>query len=284
MVYIDTSPRECGDAIDGGYYFGSSMSGFGTIKPIHWVLGDFCDDIIDASLIPGPGQYKTHIPLSAVTGGMRQWESARVMREMYKPEVFQRPLYEALRSNFGTFGLFDHIGASHYTPYSFAKELNERGPNRRTSPAFAREVAELTGGRPFPIWFTAKLPAFHDTEQRDIVEELLKDWLTEPTDGYSWEPTWKRENFGPRVRHNNGSDHYGRHLIAALHAAERGNSAARSDTLLVQLRRICDKMQWVEQAFCGSVITMTHKYHGSDNTYLSSDDRRSGIVSSYGKK
>lgn len=281
MVYIDTSPRGCGDPVDGGYYFGASISGFGTLQTIHWVLGDFCDDIIDASIIPGPGQYQAHIPLSAVTGGMRQWETPRVMREMYSPEVFKKPLYEALGKNFGSFGLFDHVGAAHYTPHSFAEELRERGPNRRTSPKLAQEVASLTNGSPFPIWFTAKLPVFQDIGQRDIVEEILKDWLVEPTDGYSWEPTWKRENFGPRIQHNNGSNHYGRHLIAALHAAERDNRNAEPDQLLVQLSRICGKAQWVEQTFCGSIITMTHKYHGSDSTYLSGSDRRSGIVSSY---
>lgn len=267
-----------------GFYFGASMGAGGLLKAAWFPLGDFCTDYIDCGEIPAVGQFVSHWPLSAVTHGARPYSTPMEIAKTYPASVTRGQAYRRLNEEFGALGLFDHVGAIHYkTPQIFINELVERGPNRRTSPQIARQVAEISVrivrgqviSMPFPIVFTAKLPVF-TIKTREVVQRILHDLGWRDLSDYTWEPTYFN-GLSPSVDEYNGGDHYGVALIEAMHEMLLGNQQTRRLRPLVALGKILDKCYHVEQPFAGSTICNIHKFNG----VLTDGDKRSGIVSSY---
>lgn len=283
QIQVNNAPRECGTMKKGGFYFGSSMSAGGTLRVAWFPFGDFSEVYIDCGEIAAVGQYVGHWPLSAVTHGARPYNTEAEVIRMYQQGTTRRPGYAELRSEFGTLALFDHVGEKYYTPHSFVEEMKVRGPNRRTSPQTAREVAQLAAREvngiaytlPFPILFTAKLPVF-TRKQRTAVERLLQDWGGREWEGFTWEPTYLN-GLSPSIDGYSGSDHFGTVLIHAMHQAKMGNEVTRNQAPLKALAAITSKCYHVEQPFAGSMVCNIHRFDGT----LTDNDRRSGIVSSY---
>jgi hypothetical protein len=145
----------------------------------------------------------------------------------------------------GTFGLIDHVGSNHYTPFSFATELQQMGPSRRLTPALAQYLAPKT---PFPIFFThSDMPFFADMT---ALEEVWPSFCTED-DGYVIPcvqnyigPTWMRWHWTPVLMQGSAYD-------------DRGDSH-----YMTRVLRICDeeaekavRLERYESVFCGSWIT-----------------------------
>lgn len=287
-ISVDNSPRECGTMVDDGYYFGASVSAFGTLRAAWYPFGDFVSRFIDCDNIPSIGQFIGHFPLSAAVWSAQPFMVNDDLKRMYPEEVMARPRFKGIRQAFGTsICLFDHVGANNYTPYSFLQEMLERGPNRHTAPMTAHEIAKYTvvedrmGNRwpiPFPIVFTQRLPVFRSERVRDAIGGLLLEWGNIEDRELTWEPTIEN-GLSPRIDEYDGSDHFGTLLIHAMHIAKRGNVAQKNDETLKRIMEVVDNGLFVEQPFCGSTITNIHKFNGT----LSDDDRRSGIVSSFAR-
>ena len=287
-IAVNNSPRECGTMVDGGYYFGASVSPFGTLRVAWYPFGDFVSRFIDCDMIPSVGQFIGHFPLSAAVWSAQPYATNAQLKAMYPESVLNRPRFKNIFRAFGTgICLFDHVRANNYTPYSFLQEMLERGPNRHTAPVTAHEIARHTvredelGNRwptPFPIIFTQPLPVFRSERVRNAVGDLLLKWANIEDRVLTWEPTIEN-GLSPRIDEYDGSDHFGTLLIHAMHIAKRGNAAQRKDEALMRIMGIVDNGMFVEQPFCGSLITNIHKFNGT----LSDDDRRSGIVSSFAR-
>ena len=83
-------------------------------------------------------------------------------------------------------GLVDHVGANHYSAYSFRQEMREKGLSRRLPKSFALELARwIAEYGACPVFFThSRIPVIGDNmaECEDILAECM---------GYNPEKVWR---------------------------------------------------------------------------------------------
>lgn len=189
--------RGCGKLVAGGTYLrGAPMSRKGTYCPLVWVLGTH---VLNGSpnmlkTVPPRGQYLFDPELSFERGLVLMSDEAAVIRRDLGFKDSTQPQIAAL----GKVGILDHVGSSHYTPWSFATELSKYGPSRKVDPDFAALIAPYL---PLKIFFThSDLPFFTSPSHR---ESFLRQIMEAPEASirrWSYGPTWEDPTWSWRVK------------------------------------------------------------------------------------
>lgn len=203
FLELNAAPRGCGRLRKNKHYMGSQLATHGTIEPLVWWLGE-----------PWPGgrMIRCNVPArtpieinpwaTAMSGEL--WRKEWSYTGKARPTHFQSP-----------FGLADHVGRTHYTPFEFATEVLERGPSRLIT---GLNAARWAGSAPFPILFThSEIPVFRDQAHA----EALLVWFSEEQgraapEKLDWTPNWEQPEFGPAVQHILPHSHPMIDLLAAV--------------------------------------------------------------------
>ncbi len=154
LASVADTRRGCGNLVKGGLYARGTFGKNGTLEAWTWCLGE--------GVIGG-----RNLNLSAPA---RQMGLIRLPETLFNRYVSSEPLpfTTDVLGRLPAFALLDHIGASFYTPWSFASEVKRLGPSRRVPEAMAATIARHL---PMPILFTHSWMPVVDSGYQD---ELMK--------------------------------------------------------------------------------------------------------------
>lgn len=152
MNTVSNAARGCGTLVKGGTYAQGRHGKGGTLEDWTWCLGE--------GVIGG-----RNLNLSAPA---RQMGLIRLPETLFNRYVSSEPLpfTTDVLGRLPEFALLDHIGASFYTPWSFANEVKRLGPSRRVPEAMAATIARHL---PIPILFTHSWMPVVDGRHQDAL-------------------------------------------------------------------------------------------------------------------
>jgi hypothetical protein len=220
--YFGNPKRGCGTKKKDAFYLeGGELSRQGELWAGTWFLGSGLFDDLDTArgcniTIPPRQMGVYNLPATIANGQLEIATGKFVPVDQENVNVYNR-----LRGQkrLKRIGIFDHVGTSHYSPWSFADEIMQLGPSRRVTPEFALFVAALIRRiGPVPVLFThSKMPVFEASEDRDAaIRSLGID-----TEILHLDPTWMRVKFGMYSDMYNGHRSY---LIPVLKELALGTS------------------------------------------------------------
>lgn len=275
-IYIDNTPRECGQLVPGGYYLSSAdmFSADGALNIVAYPFGDGLDDVLLCGSMPSRGMVEVNPAasfsrLSLIAAG-----------DPFEPAEYEADMYGRLTNAVTRHGLFDHVGDNNYTPSLFIKELIERGPNRHVTPEFARRIALLL---PLPVFFTTKLPVFRSSSELTAVMDIAESLI----DGFHSQArylgaNWGRESWGMYASENQdpGRDHFMLAVLGLMHKVHKRNwHLVQHDPYWKDVRAFMDSLTYEEQPFVASWMLRAIKIveQGEEATYTAADEK-DGII------
>lgn len=273
-VYIDPSPRGCGDLVEGGYYLSAAdmFSPGGNLWIATYPLGDGLDDTLLCGSMPPRSMLEVN-PAATFT-----------RLALIRPEDPVRftgsedALYERLKSAVTTHGVFDHVGGNNYTASAFIRELIERGPNRHVPADFARRMAQLV---PLPVFFTTRLPVFRSGSEIRAVMDIAESTIDQyDRNTKHFGANWLRPNWGMYAASNQdpGRDHFMLAVIGLMHKVHPRNfGLVKHDPYWQEVRQFMDSLSYEEQPFVASWFLRAIKIMGEGVSYTDAD-QQAGIV------
>lgn len=249
-VIVSNPERGCGTKKEGGCYAESGDgSPFGVLLN-NWCLGSHIEGAENFYIEVPPRGVHVFNPAASLTYG-------ELINDRNATALI------SLREKVGTIGLLDHVGATNYTPRTFAAEVFEHGISRRIPPPVAREIARFC---PIPIFFVAKLPIFPD----DI--QAIAAWASLPHEGeetpnFNTTPSWRDPRWSLRRKRDDldpyrGHDHYMAELIQASKVEDGSLDELPTQQMVF---------------FAGWITRVTYILH-ADETNLPDELKDSGVV------
>jgi len=182
MRTVSNESRGCGKLKRGGCYLQGRQGPGGNLKSWSWVLGE--------PWFGGINLYTDNPSRSVVVfNGAASLVGDEIVLPLYPLDDFRERKHLA---HVPVRCLLDHVGAAHYTPWSFAQETIGRGPSRKVTHDFAAMIAGI--GVPIPIFFTHKIPVCESEEQAmEFASALL---VKRVEDLHVPSPTWHHPGWG----------------------------------------------------------------------------------------
>ena len=249
--------RGCGTMKEDSYYLKGFMDsdGHGQLWPWTWVLGDGYDEVI---LIEFPARQVTVINPAAImttkeliTAAPRYRPSSDTLKERYAD----------MKTRTRGVGIGDHVGATHYSAHSFAKETKELGPSRKISRDTAIQYNEMMAKYgPLPIMFTHKrVPLFRSIYEQEKALDHVQDTSSEEI---NWgeknhNATWLDDKWGQYAekRQTTGQDHYMVQVLGMIGQLDTNWRAHSHTDAWHEARAFAKSLNYVEQPIGLSWLT-----------------------------
>lgn len=281
--YFANPPRGCGTKKEGGFYLeGGAVSDTGTLHALTWVLADHYEGAPHNNLcsIP-PRRMLSGNPAATLLDGHFVPYGEPWSGEIWGDNESLSDLLTTLkRKGVSNVGLFDHVGRSFYSPWSFAKEVGEYGPSRRVPEQLAREIVSFL---PMPIFFThSDIPMFRDEahmlEALDLLTDIEPSFQDYPD--LATGPTWLQKDWGLYAKQYSGHRHMMAWALGHAAAHRMESPDTDQDRSIQELQELLDDTGTSEAVFCASWVTrVTYVLRQDDPAEMVEQMAKAGITS-----
>lgn len=255
MQSTSNPQRGCGTLVKGGFYARGDSAPGGMLARWAWVLGTCISGRHNVcTVVPPRKMISANLP--ATLGLGRLTESLSVTLSAATLKVF--PGLKRIK----TVALFDHVGSSNYTPWSFYSETMTLGLSRRIPPQIAKQITKYT---PLPIVFThSAMPIVDDRAIPKLgIWHREIDADNDGIDMRSFEPTFENPKWGLLAGDQHGDNHW---IVPALRVIDKISLGKNRPEHAIWDTPLNEQIVFSEQTFGASWITSVGYIVDDDDT------------------